>query len=79
MKQTCAYSIDLTKIEGKGNFLCPVCGTLISPDDTSEETFSIVEPIVSDIGLEELVICCNFCGNQIHLTGFLLLKELSIE
>jgi hypothetical protein len=79
MKQTCAYSIDLTKIDGEGNFLCPVCGTLISPDDTSEETYSVVEPIVSDNGLEELIIYCNLCGNQIHLIGFSLLKELSIE
>jgi hypothetical protein len=79
MKQTCAYSVNLTKIKGKGDFLCPVCGTLISPDDTTEETYSIIEPKVNDKGLIEVVICCNLCGSQIHLTGFSLLEELSIE
>ncbi len=79
MKQTCAYSVDLTKIQGKGDVSCPVCGTLISPDDTNEETYSIIEPKVNDNGLEEIVICCNSCGSQIHLTGFSLLEELSIK
>jgi len=79
MKQSYAYSVDLTEIEGKGEFSCPRCGSLISPDDTTEETYSIVEPKVSSHGLEELVICCNFCKSQIHLTGFSLLEKLSIE
>jgi predicted RNA-binding Zn-ribbon protein involved in translation (DUF1610 family) len=79
MKQSYAYSVDLTKIEGKGEFSCPRCGTLISPDDTTEETYSIVEPKVNSHGLEELVITCNLCNSQIHITGFSLLEKLSIE
>jgi hypothetical protein len=79
MKQAYAFSVDLTKIEGKGEFSCPRCGTLISPDDVTEETYSIVEPKVNNHGLEELVICCNLCKSQIHLTGFSLLEKLEIE
>ena len=78
MKQAYAYTVDLTKIDGKGDFSCPKCGTVISPDDTTEETYSILEPKMNSHGLEELVICCNNCSSQIHLTGFSLLEKLSI-
>jgi hypothetical protein len=79
MKQTYAYTVDLTKIDGNGDFPCPKCGAAISPDDTVEETYSIVEPKVNSNGLEKIVICCNNCANQIHLTGFSLLEKLSIK
>jgi hypothetical protein len=79
MEQTQAYKLDLTKIDGKGDFSCPKCGTTISPDETTETTYSILEPKVNSHGLEELVICCKTCKIHIHLTGFYLLKELSIE
>jgi len=79
MKQTCAYTVDLTKIKGKGDFSCPTCGAVISPNDTAEEIYTIVEPKVSSHGLEELIICCNKCSSEIHLTGFSLLEKLSIE
>jgi predicted RNA-binding Zn-ribbon protein involved in translation (DUF1610 family) len=36
------YTIDLTKIDGTGAFPCPKCGTMISPDDQTEETYQIV-------------------------------------
>ncbi len=78
MKQSCAYTVDLTKIVGKGDFSCPKCGAVISPDDTAEESYSIVEPKVNAYGLEEIVICCNNCSSHIHLTGFSLLEKLSI-
>jgi predicted RNA-binding Zn-ribbon protein involved in translation (DUF1610 family) len=76
MKQTYAFTVDLTKIDGKGEFSCPRCGTVISPDDTTEETYRIVEPKVNSHGLEEIVISCNNCRSQIHLTGFSLLEKL---
>jgi hypothetical protein len=76
MEQTQAYKMDLTKICGKGAFPCPNCKSVISPDDTSEEIYSIVEPKVNNHGLEEIVICCNKCKSQIHLVGFSLLQEL---
>jgi hypothetical protein len=72
-----AYKVDLTKIAGKGDFPCPRCGTNISPDETSEETYIIIEPKVNSYGLEEIVIWCNICRSQIHLTGFYLLEKLA--
>ena len=77
MKRKQVYVLDLAKMEGEGDFSCPGCGTTISPDDCSEETFSIQETKVNNKGLEELVITCNTCGSQLHLTGFSLLEELS--
>jgi hypothetical protein len=79
MEQTQAYKLDLNKISGKGDFPCPRCKSIISPDETSEETYSILEPKVNNHGLEAIVICCNKCKSQIYLTGFSLLEEISIE
>ncbi len=69
--------VDLTKIDGGGEFACPRCGAVMSPDDDSEGTYSILGSKADDDGLEEMVIQCNKCSSQIHLTGFSLLQELS--
>jgi len=79
MEQTQAYKVDLTKIDGNGDFPCPRCGNVISPDETTEETCCILEPKVNSHGLEEVVLCCNICKSHIHLTGFPLLEKLSIK
>jgi len=79
MKQICAFQINLAKIKGNGDFLCPQCGTIISPDDETEETYSIVYAKANTHGLEEVIIRCNKCGSQIHLTGFLILQKLTLE
>jgi len=65
------YKIDLTKIEGDGDFPCPKCGALISPDDETEEVYAIVDTRMRGDTLEELVITCNKCGSKIHVVGFL--------
>jgi RNase P subunit RPR2 len=75
MKQI--HRIDLTKIEGDGDVSCPQCGTVISPDDSTEEKYSVLEPKVSKNGLKEVVIYCNNCGSHIRLTGFSLLQEIA--
>lgn len=77
MKQTHVYTIDLTKIDGSGDFQCPRCGNTISPDDSKEKAYSILEPKVNSQGLEEVVIRCNSCASFIHLTGFALLQKIS--
>jgi hypothetical protein len=41
VKQVQVYVLDLTKIGGRGDFLCPRCGNVISPDDCSEKAYSI--------------------------------------
>lgn len=73
MKQLSVYNLDLTKLEGKGDFACPRCGILISPDDETEEIYSVLEAKVSDNLLEEIMVLCNICGSKIVLTGFSLL------
>jgi ribosomal protein S27AE len=77
MRQTHVYKVDLTKINGNGEFSCPRCGAIISPDDEREETYSIIGSKANDKGLEEVVIRCNKCSSHIHLTGFSLLNGLS--
>ena len=69
MKQVLVYTIDLAKIEGEGDFLCPKCGTLISPDDETEDVYSVLETSVRNDMLENLLIRCNNCSNKILLTG----------
>ena len=77
MNQVHQYELDLTKIEGEGEFACPKCGATISPEDNTEEVYSILEPIVDSYGLEEVLIRCNKCGIQIHLLGFSFLRTLT--
>ena len=69
------HKLDLARIKGKGTFLCPECGAIISPNDTSEEIYSLIKPKVDNQILKELIIQCNLCGCRICLTGFALLKE----
>ena len=69
------YTIDLTKIDGDGAFPCPKCGTMISPDDESDETYQIVETKVKGDELEELILTCNKCKTTIKLTGFMSQQE----
>ncbi len=75
MKQTHAYKINLTRIDGNGDFSCPGCGTKISPDDETEEIYSIMGSKANIHGLEEIEIQCNRCSSHIHLTGFSILQE----
>jgi predicted RNA-binding Zn-ribbon protein involved in translation (DUF1610 family) len=76
MKQASVH-LYLTKIDGNGDFSCPKCGITISPDDSSEEKYSVLETKVNRKGLEEVVILCNNCGSHIHLTGFSLLHDMA--
>jgi predicted RNA-binding Zn-ribbon protein involved in translation (DUF1610 family) len=69
-KETCAHTVNLSKIEGEGSFPCPKCGTVISPDDESEEVYTIVDTKMVNNELDALVISCCTCGNVICVTGF---------
>jgi len=71
MKRPTVYKVDLTQIEGEGDFPCPSCGTIISPDDETETVYTILETKMKEDALEELIIRCNRCGSEIHLVGFL--------
>jgi len=74
MKQLFIYDLDLTKLEGNGDFACPRCGILISPDDETEEVYSILEAKISDSFLKNLIVRCNRCGSKIVLTGSSMLE-----
>jgi len=77
MKEMNVHKLDLTKIDGNGEFPCPKCGIVISPDDPTEEKYSVLIPKVNNDNLEEVVILCNRCGSHIHLTGFSLLQDIA--
>ncbi len=64
------HTLDLSMIDGEGSFPCPKCGTMISPDDETEEVYKIVDTKVVGDELIELVISCGTCGTVTRLTGF---------
>jgi ribosomal protein S27AE len=69
-KKSVSYTIDLTKIDGDGSFPCPKCGTVMSPEDETEEIYKIVHTKVINDELVELIVMCRNCGSNIKLTGF---------
>ena len=73
-KQPLVYELDLTRIQGNGDFPCPNCGVTLSPEDETEDVYCILETKVEGQALEELVIQCNKCASQIRLIGFPILR-----
>src|SRR4030042_4712023 len=69
------YMVDLSKMDGDGSFPCPKCGSVISPEDASEEAYKIINTKVINDQLVELVVVCSNCASTIRLTGF----EATIE
>ena len=64
------FDIDLTKIDGEGDFPCPKCEVKISPEDLSEKVYVIVETKVRNNELVELIIQCKNCESKIRLFGW---------
>ena len=64
------YQVNLTELQGEGDFPCPSCGVVISPEDETEDIYRIVNTKVHGENLEELVIQCNHCKSKIRLVGF---------
>ncbi len=64
------FTVDLSTIEGDGDFPCPRCGVTISPEDETESTYTIIDTKVNGENLQELTIQCNKCGSKIRLIGF---------
>jgi len=69
------YTIDLTRIRGSGDVKCPRCGITISPDDETENAYTILETVTKGASLERIILRCNKCGTQIRLVGFDSLNE----
>lgn len=63
-------TIDLTKIEGEGDFPCPECGAVIAPEDESNKIYQILDAKVSKTTLESLTLECLKCKTKIKLIGF---------
>ena len=77
MKQVSAFRINLNEIEGSGDFPCPSCGAVISPDDDSEKIYKIINiETFKDGSLKTLTILCNECHATIILEGFEALNNL---
>ena len=70
MQPPLMYKMDLTELQGEGDFPCPCCGTIISPEDETEDVYIILDTKVTDDDLEELEIQCNKCNSKIRLVGF---------
>ena len=70
VKQPLVCELDLTRIRGNGDFPCPNCGVIISPEDETENVYRILDTKVRGQALEELVIQCNKCASRIRLIGF---------
>jgi len=70
VNQKLIFNVNLLKLGGKGDFLCPCCGIMISPDDETEDVYSVLEAEVRNDLLENLLIQCNNCSNEILITGF---------
>ena len=64
------YQVNLAELQGEGDFPCPSCGVVISPEDETEDVYVIVDTKVRGDDLEELVIECNQCKSKIRLVGF---------
>jgi hypothetical protein len=71
------HTIDLSQVEGDGSFKCLKCGTSISPEDETEEVYTIIDTKVVKDELVELVVSCAKCKTIIKLTGFQQTAELA--
>jgi len=70
MQPPLVYQMDLATLHGEGEFTCPGCGIVISPEDETADVYVILDTKVSNDKLEELVIQCNQCKSKIRLVGF---------
>ncbi len=70
MNPPLVYQLNLAEIQGEGDFPCPGCGVVISPEDETEDVYRIIDTKVKGQDLEELVIQCNSCMSKIRLVGF---------
>jgi len=66
------YMISLLETGKNGDFPCPKCGTMITPDDETEDTYKLIETGVKDNELDYVIVQCNKCNSMIKIGGFLL-------
>jgi predicted RNA-binding Zn-ribbon protein involved in translation (DUF1610 family) len=75
--QLTVYRMELDEINRNGSLECPSCGAHISPDDQTEEVYTLLDVNMDNYGLEEIVIRCNRCRSQIYVGGFSKAEQLT--
>jgi DNA-directed RNA polymerase subunit RPC12/RpoP len=70
MEKSKLFVVEVSETKRSGEFKCPKCGVRISPDDRSEDAYTILETVMKGDCLEKLILQCNRCGSKIHLIGF---------
>lgn len=70
LEQSLHCVLDLSLTRQNGDFLCPECGLLLSPDDETEDNYCILATTVNCNKLESLVVQCRRCMSEIRLDGF---------
>ena len=71
------FRVDLREVEGDGEFPCPACNQIISPDDESGVIYGVLGVETGRDGtLLDATIQCRKCGSLIRLEGFNLLNEI---
>jgi predicted RNA-binding Zn-ribbon protein involved in translation (DUF1610 family) len=68
--------MELDEINRNGSLSCPGCGAHISPDDQTEEVYTLLDVNMNGAGLDEIVIRCNRCRSQIYIAGFSKAEQL---
>ena len=76
-EQTIEYKLDVATTKRSGDFACPCCRIKISPDDHSENVYSLGDIKLNKSALEEIVLRCNRCNSIIRLTGFLEIQKIT--
>ena len=74
-KTKATYKVDIANINGKGDFPCPICQAVISPDDIDEKVYKIIEVRCKGPFLDEVYLQCNKCRSIISMTEFDTLKK----
>ena len=64
------YTVDLKKVKDESEFPCPRCKALISPDDSSDQNYLILDTEMKHDDLSALLIECRRCNAVIRLEGF---------
>jgi len=61
------YIVKLSETDEKGNFPCPSCHIVISPDDLSNNIYTIQAVDLKDEIPQAIYIHCHVCGTDIKL------------
>jgi hypothetical protein len=75
LKQIQLLTVDVTKIEGNGDFSYPNRTVTISLEDETVGVYSALEAKIRNVSLEELVIASIECVSNVRFLGFLSIRR----